>query len=107
MKPLHQLNIEEFRVRYDLTKEQVSEMLQLPVSKYESVTHKMLVHYSYHPEIKEFFMDDVEKDFKELCERHERHLCTVRKEIIENTLKCREGKPLDLLLYCSKKSASY
>ncbi|PEA91965.1 hypothetical protein [Bacillus thuringiensis] len=92
MKKPNQLNVEEFRVIHNFTIDQMIDILKISESSYEGIKDKPVVCYSYRPEIKDIFIEEVEKEIKEACERYGVHLCTEKENIIENTLKCSDER---------------
>ncbi|MGX5629051.1 hypothetical protein [Bacillus thuringiensis] len=64
MKNLNEATIEEFRLIYNFTIDQMLDMLKISESSYEGIKDEPVVCYSYRPEIKEIFIARVEKDLK-------------------------------------------
>ncbi|MEN3130809.1 hypothetical protein [Bacillus albus] len=92
MKNLNEATIEEFRLIYNFTIDQMIDILKISESSYERIKGEAVVCYSYLPEIKDIFIGEVEKELKEACKRYGVHLCAEKENIIENTLKCSDER---------------
>ncbi|MCQ6528993.1 hypothetical protein [Bacillus mycoides] len=103
MKQLNQLNLEEFRLFRNFTIEQMVDVLQISVGKYESIKDQKVTYYAHCQEMNNLLIEEVGKEIKEVCERYGVNLCAKKESIVRNTLKINNDRYLEVLeKYLSK-----
>ncbi|MEN3130345.1 hypothetical protein [Bacillus albus] len=100
MTKLNEVTIEEFRMVYNFTIDQMIDILKIPESSYERIKDKPVVCYSFLPEIKEIFIEELEKEIKEACERYRIEFATEKIDVLSEVMQMNKEQ----LEVCSKVS---